>query len=162
MSLSQALNHFTSALRQTLEENINNGSLSEGQTLSQFPDPIFGASIEAIGENSSFTLTLTMSAKICQILADRFIEIHLVDSDGFLPDLDTADVIGELLNMACGIFVASMQDQGHVLSIGLPTFLDGDFFGPVPSKIEGKTVCVDVGPLSLFVFTRENSQVLAS
>ncbi len=118
------LEHAVAAVIETCDVQLD-------WTFTPIDDPATGLA-ESQCRGSTITLTSDSGTwlliALCDLDSARRLtrELFAMDDDDEMMVEDIADAMNEIVNVAAGVFKSRRDECGERLSIGLPTYLDGD------------------------------------
>lgn len=106
------------------------------------PDPLEGAFIALVGEDTNVQFGLVGDETTCASLARSLLFMEPEDE---LCDEDVADAVNEVANILGGGVKRRMMHRDSTLKLGLPVFIKGTIHSS--SHLEAWTVAVNLGPV---------------
>jgi len=121
---ADALDHAVGAVIETCDVQIGwklapvDGAAS-GDAASSYR----GSAISLTSEDGTWLLVALCDPRSSRRLTRA---LFAMDEDDDVMIEDLADALNEVMNVAAGVFKSRRDERGERLSIGLPTYLDGD------------------------------------
>lgn len=153
--MNDSIEQWIEALTQGMQELANSTLGYEDFTCLQWapgnsiPANFCGSYMALLAETVSVQIGIAASNEHCQILAKRMLGM---EPDEELPESDTADAIGEMVNIIAGTVKSVMAGYGYKLRLGLPMYVHGRV--DVPKQVESAHVEVkmDAMPINLIAY----------
>jgi len=106
---------------------------------------LVGAHIPMLGGPSALEIALVGTPEHCRALAAAILQTE----PSTLSEAETADAVGEIVNMLAGSVKRRMSSEGVDLELGLPLFIVGHVAST--SQIEVTPLPARFGPIDMFV-----------
>ena len=117
-------------LEEAVQSVVKTLDIQVGLPLKVFNEPVdprernlgMGSSIALTTETGAWNLAVMADSESCNKLTAAF---FAMEDDEKPTKEDIADSMGEIVNVAAGVFKASRSENGEKVLLGLPMFLEG-------------------------------------
>ncbi|MBU0742372.1 chemotaxis protein CheX [bacterium] len=156
---ADGLTHATEAVIETCDVQLGwSFAPADGPAAGPATSPCCGSAIALTSDDGTWLLIA-----LCDLDSARRLTRALFAMDDYDDVMieDTADALNEIMNVSAGVFKSHRDRRGEKLSIGLPTYLDGDETACRPSDRVARSsrlLCTDDDAcIRVIAFWREGS-----